>query len=158
VDADAREALASRSGTTSSRVHQTEHPQQTLASACSVTNGKASHARDLRQAVETGLIHREDVTQLGDVLAGTVPGRCSNDGITIFDSTELAIQDLAIARSPLSNGRTSWTYGCSTFKPPCRCLLERRRPAATRESTGWSSGHRLQGRSIEKRRFRPLPE
>ena len=37
------------------------------------------------------------MTQLGDVLAGTAPGRQSDDEITIFDSTGLAIQDLAIA-------------------------------------------------------------
>jgi alanine dehydrogenase len=37
------------------------------------------------------------VTQLGDVLAGTAEGRRSADEITAFDSTGLAIQDLAIA-------------------------------------------------------------
>jgi alanine dehydrogenase len=39
------------------------------------------------------------VTQLGDVLAGTAPGREHDDEITVFDSTGLAIQDLAIALS-----------------------------------------------------------
>jgi alanine dehydrogenase len=37
------------------------------------------------------------VTELGDVFAGSAPGRQSDDDITIFDSTGLAIQDLAIA-------------------------------------------------------------
>ncbi len=37
------------------------------------------------------------MTQLGDVLAGTASGRQSDDEITVFDSTGLAIQDLAIA-------------------------------------------------------------
>jgi alanine dehydrogenase len=58
---------------------------------------QASHAGDLRNAVEAGMLGRGDVTQLGDVLAGTAPGRQSDDDITIFDSTGLAIQDLAIA-------------------------------------------------------------
>jgi alanine dehydrogenase len=58
---------------------------------------QASHNGDLAHAVEAGKITREDVTQLGDVLAGTAPGRQSKDDITIFDSTGLAIQDLAIA-------------------------------------------------------------
>jgi alanine dehydrogenase len=58
---------------------------------------QASHAGDLAHAVEAGLIQRDDVTQLGDVLAGTAAGRRSDDDITIFDSTGLAIQDLAIA-------------------------------------------------------------
>jgi ornithine cyclodeaminase/alanine dehydrogenase-like protein (mu-crystallin family) len=37
------------------------------------------------------------VTQLGDVLAGKEEGRRNDDEITVFDSTGLAIQDLAIA-------------------------------------------------------------
>jgi alanine dehydrogenase len=39
--------------------------------------------------------HREQASQ--DVLAGTAFGRQSKGDITIFDSTGLAIQDLAIA-------------------------------------------------------------
>jgi ornithine cyclodeaminase/alanine dehydrogenase-like protein (mu-crystallin family) len=58
---------------------------------------QASHAGDLTRAVESGAITRDDVTQLGDVLAGTAPGREHEGDITIFDSTGLAIQDLAIA-------------------------------------------------------------
>ena len=37
------------------------------------------------------------MTQLGDVLAGTATGRMADEEITAFDSTGLAIQDLAIA-------------------------------------------------------------
>ncbi|MDX6510660.1 MAG: alanine dehydrogenase [Gaiellaceae bacterium] len=58
---------------------------------------QASHAGDLVHAVEAGAIVRDDVTELGDVLTGTAEGRGSNDDITVFDSTGLAIQDLAIA-------------------------------------------------------------
>jgi len=57
---------------------------------------QASHNGELAHAVERGLT-RDEVTQLGDVLAGTAPGRQSKDDITIFDSTGLAIQDLAVA-------------------------------------------------------------
>jgi ornithine cyclodeaminase/alanine dehydrogenase-like protein (mu-crystallin family) len=64
---------------------------------------QASHAGDLRNAVEAGVLRREDVTQLGDVLSGTTPGRQSADDITIFDSTGLAIQDLAIALAALEH-------------------------------------------------------
>jgi alanine dehydrogenase len=58
---------------------------------------QASHNGDLVHAVESGLLGRESVTQLGDVLVGTATGRQSDGDITIFDSTGLAIQDLAIA-------------------------------------------------------------
>jgi len=58
---------------------------------------QASHNGELVHAVEASKISRKEVTQLGDVLADTAPGRQSPDDITIFDSTGLAIQDLAIA-------------------------------------------------------------
>jgi ornithine cyclodeaminase/alanine dehydrogenase-like protein (mu-crystallin family) len=58
---------------------------------------QASHNGELAHAVEAGALGREGVTQLGDVLAGTASGRGLDDEITSFDSTGLAIQDLAIA-------------------------------------------------------------
>jgi alanine dehydrogenase len=58
---------------------------------------QASHGGELAAAVEAGIIRREDVTELGTVLAGAAPGRQSDGDITLFDSTGLAIQDLAIA-------------------------------------------------------------
>jgi len=63
---------------------------------------QASHAGDLTHAVEAGRIQREDVTELGAVLAGSAVGRESDDEITVFDSTGLAIQDLAIALAAVS--------------------------------------------------------
>jgi alanine dehydrogenase len=62
---------------------------------------QASHAGELMHAVERGLLKREAVTQLGDVLAGTAVGRRAGEEITTFDSTGLAIQDLAIALAAL---------------------------------------------------------
>jgi ornithine cyclodeaminase/alanine dehydrogenase-like protein (mu-crystallin family) len=58
---------------------------------------QASHNGDLAYAVDAGSLGRDDVTELGDVLAGSAEGRQHEDDITIFDSTGLAIQDLAIA-------------------------------------------------------------
>jgi alanine dehydrogenase len=58
---------------------------------------QASHNGELAHAVEGGVLTRNDVTQLGDVLAGTATGRGAHDDITTFDSTGLAIQDLAVA-------------------------------------------------------------
>jgi alanine dehydrogenase len=64
---------------------------------------QASHNGDLVHAVEAGLLSRDDVAQLGDVLIGTVDGRQSERDITIFDSTGLAIQDLAIALAAIEH-------------------------------------------------------
>ena len=58
---------------------------------------QASHNGELVHAFEAGKLERERVVQLGDVLAGSAPGRQSEEEITTFDSTGLAIQDLAIA-------------------------------------------------------------
>jgi alanine dehydrogenase len=58
---------------------------------------QASHNGELAHAVEAGALERENVTELGAVLAGTAPGRGSDGDVTVFDSTGLAIQDLAIA-------------------------------------------------------------
>jgi alanine dehydrogenase len=58
---------------------------------------QASHNGELAHALEAGVIARAQVTELGAVLDGVAHGRRSADDITAFDSTGLAIQDLAIA-------------------------------------------------------------
>jgi alanine dehydrogenase len=63
---------------------------------------QASHGGELAVAVESGSVNRDDVTELGSVLAGVAAGRRSADEVTLFDSTGLAIQDLAIAKVALS--------------------------------------------------------
>ncbi len=62
---------------------------------------QASHNGELVHALEAGKLAREDVTELGAVLAGDAEGRRSDDEATVFDSTGLAIQDLAIALAAL---------------------------------------------------------
>ena len=58
---------------------------------------QASHNGELVHALEVGRLERKDVTELGAVLAGDAEGRRNDDEATVFDSTGLAIQDLAIA-------------------------------------------------------------
>jgi alanine dehydrogenase len=58
---------------------------------------QASHNGELVHAIEAGKLERDRVIELGDVLAGSAHGRQSEEEITAFDSTGLAIQDLAIA-------------------------------------------------------------
>lgn len=57
---------------------------------------QASLGGELAHAVDAGLVTQDDVTAIGAVLACTVPRRTSEQEITMFDSTGLAIQDLAI--------------------------------------------------------------
>jgi alanine dehydrogenase len=58
---------------------------------------QASHNGDISRAVEAGLLDRGDVVELGRILAGEQEGRTADDEITVFDSTGLAVQDLAVA-------------------------------------------------------------
>jgi ornithine cyclodeaminase/alanine dehydrogenase-like protein (mu-crystallin family) len=62
---------------------------------------QASHNGELVHAVEAGVLGRNDVAQLGDVLIGQSEGRRTDQDVTVFDSTGLAIQDLAIALAAL---------------------------------------------------------
>ena len=64
---------------------------------------QASHNGDLAHAVEAGVLERDDAVQLGDVLVGAAQGRQSERDITVFDSTGLAIQDLAIALAAIES-------------------------------------------------------
>lgn len=64
---------------------------------------QASHSGDIARLVEAGDLTHDDVTSLGDVLTGSAPGRRSSHEITVFDSTGLAIQDLAIAIAALDH-------------------------------------------------------
>lgn len=62
---------------------------------------QASHGGELTRAVDERIVHREHVTELGAVLTGEAPGRRGPDAVTLFDSTGLAIQDLAVAAAAL---------------------------------------------------------
>jgi ornithine cyclodeaminase/alanine dehydrogenase-like protein (mu-crystallin family) len=59
---------------------------------------QSSHGGELAAGVLAGVVTRRRVTDLGRVLAGEAEGRRSASDITLFDSTGLAIQDLAIAK------------------------------------------------------------
>ena len=58
---------------------------------------QASHGGECAAAVEAGVLGRDDVTEIGAVLTGAAEGRRSPDDVTAFDSTGLALQDLAVA-------------------------------------------------------------
>jgi ornithine cyclodeaminase/alanine dehydrogenase-like protein (mu-crystallin family) len=66
---------------------------------------QASHGGELAGAVAAGLVRREQVTALGAVLAGDAPGRGAPEAVTLFDSTGLAIQDLAVSIAALGAAR-----------------------------------------------------
>ena len=62
---------------------------------------QASHGGELTGAVKAGRVTREQVTELGAVLTGAAPGRTAVEETTLFDSTGLAIQDVALCLAVL---------------------------------------------------------
>jgi alanine dehydrogenase len=59
---------------------------------------QASHSGEVNVPLTKGLFSTEDIyASVGEVVAGKVPGRTDDDEITVFDSTGLAIQDVATA-------------------------------------------------------------
>ena len=74
----------------------------------------------MRQAIEAGEINvpmrkglfsqREIYGTLGEIIAGMKPGRKDDKAITVFDSTGLAIQDIATARVVYEKARKRGEY------------------------------------------------
>jgi ornithine cyclodeaminase/alanine dehydrogenase-like protein (mu-crystallin family) len=59
-----------------------------------------SESGDYRLALAEGLIGPDHLqATLGELLAGTAPGRAHDDEITVFESLGLAVEDLAAARA-----------------------------------------------------------
>lgn len=60
---------------------------------------QAQGSGEVNVPLRDGLLHLQDLeTNLGQIVAGLAPGRAHDEEITIFDSTGLAIQDVALAR------------------------------------------------------------
>ncbi len=62
-------------------------------------------AGELIAAIEQGLLHREQLTELGAVINGNSPGRASEAQITFFKSVGVAAQDAAAAGMALQRAR-----------------------------------------------------
>lgn len=59
---------------------------------------QALHSGEVNVPFSKGVIKKENIYgELGEIIAGLKKGRESDDEITIFDSTGLAIQDIAVA-------------------------------------------------------------
>ena len=68
---------------------------------------QASHNGDIARAAADGRLKREDVAELGRVLLGQEEGRGGEEDITVFDSTGLAVQDLAVALAVFERYRSN---------------------------------------------------
>ena len=60
-------------------------------------NDCLDNAGDLMIPIAEGVIDRDSVVELGDVVAGRARGRQDSDGITYFKSVGVPVQDLVTA-------------------------------------------------------------
>jgi len=61
---------------------------------------QAVHSGEVNVPISQGILQPEKIhAQIGEILAGKRPGRMSEDEITVFDSTGLAIQDVAVGHA-----------------------------------------------------------
>lgn len=67
----------------------------------STSIGEAQHA------FAEGLIRKEHITPIGNVINAVHPGRSHKDDITLFDSTGVGLQDLAVAEVAAQKARDS---------------------------------------------------
>ena len=68
---------------------------------------QCTHSGEISVPWNQGLLGDEDIhAELGDVVVGDAAGRTPADGVTIFDSTGLAIQDVAAAHAVYERAST----------------------------------------------------
>ena len=61
---------------------------------------QASHSGEVNVPLKKGILSKNDIyAELGEIISGKKVGRASNKQITLFDSTGLAIQDAAVAKT-----------------------------------------------------------
>lgn len=80
--------------------HKQELEGGVLAKASLVVADSRSQCQErgeIARALETGAVSPDQVSELGDVIAGRAPRRAGDDQITVFDSTGVAVQDIQIA-------------------------------------------------------------
>lgn len=91
-----------------------EHEVATLRDAHVVVDDwrQASELGECQHAVAAGVFDGGRPDTIGDVIAGRGPGRRSEEELTLFDATGLALQDLAVAdlafRSATDRGLGTW--------------------------------------------------
>lgn len=96
--------------------HTSEIAAETVARAAVVAvdtlSGAVDGAGDIQTVIDAGLLLREDVVELGTLVAGRHPGRQDDRDVTVFKSAGFAGLDLAVASqiAELAIGRGAGTW------------------------------------------------
>ena len=71
---------------------------------------QAIHAGEINVPISRGLLKKDQIyAELGEIITGRKKGRTNNRIITLFDSTGLAIEDIAVARLLYKKARKTST-------------------------------------------------
>jgi alanine dehydrogenase len=69
-------------------------------------HAQCTHSGEINVPYSAGTLDDDDIfAELGEVVAGDKPGRDADDGVTVFDSTGLAIQDVAASHVVYESAR-----------------------------------------------------
>lgn len=89
--------------------HVQEIPEETVRRALVVVDDRESalaEAGDLIVPIRKGLMQQSDIhAELGEIVAGTVVGRTSDEQVTLFKSVGVAVQDLVAATRVFDNAQ-----------------------------------------------------
>jgi alanine dehydrogenase len=87
-----------------------EHDDQTLLDAKIVIDDyeQCTHSGEINVPWSEGVLSDDDIYgEIGAIVAGDIPGREAADGLTLFDSTGLAIQDVGAAHVAYEGARAA---------------------------------------------------
>ena len=94
----------------SNALSRREIDAKTLARCALITVDARGTARnecgDLIAAVETGRLSWDTLPEIGEVIAGRVPGRANKDDITLYESHGMGIQDIYTAAKLVEHARS----------------------------------------------------
>lgn len=94
----------------SNALSRQEIDAKTVARAALITVDSRGTARnecgDLIAPVETGRIQWDTLTEIGEVIAGRMPGRANRDDITLYESHGMGIQDIYTVAALLDLARS----------------------------------------------------
>lgn len=85
-----------------------EVPAETVARARVTVDSRSAaqiESGDIANPLKKNLIEESQIAEIGEVFAGTQPGRTSAEEITLFKSVGVAVQDAVAARLAVENAR-----------------------------------------------------
>ncbi|MCW5877769.1 MAG: hypothetical protein KIS80_02735 [Anaerolineales bacterium] len=85
-----------------------EIPAETVAAGLAAVDSRSAalvESGDLQRPLAAGLLQEAEIAEIGEIIAGTRPGRQDAEQVTFFKSVGVAVQDALAAQLALQNAR-----------------------------------------------------